>query len=1277
MKPTRPNPSRTWRLSALAAACALLSGCAALQIDVDVYKGPLVHDEETQVQQLASIAMSGKAVMLLQRNSWLNALKPNWAASVASSKALRTRHITKGEWEQLGLQDRCDDKAALCRNTRLINDMLSAYEDRTEPGLGQELESVGDSFQSYKRARDAFRVAKDEALKASKLKEANEALNQTWSALVDLLEYTKKANPPDDKVSDYRATERQAADILARMTEPTLLACAPGLSLAGDIKRAVDWVNANANRLSKEDVAKVGSDQLSLALRTAQASELPELRKAAVQVIPVTDGSCRPSGRTESYQLKNTPKSQQMTLPAPAATTPREQPARVSHQGVQREATSSNEKDLDQDLRDIDAMVGALMQFGASGFDRGRSRLGLDRLADDAAAERFERRKPGRSEDEALADSRQAKQLHDSVVDLASRMQFLAVNMSLVDGTSSDTEAAFKATLETIANTLLVLTEDQRRQRQHRDHQKSMADEEYAAAVDAFKIDSSRRFDQLTSSLSTRLAKVRAEENKDTANAQKKTALTAVQAAASAELTAAQETVTGRGTAMQGLAALLVSLDGAPPKTVLGLPDATQVVVMAKSRDTAAKWRADKAALDAALKAVGAKTTVQAVRNAATAWLAAQFKELDSPATRDDASQLRRQAAAATLEAFKTAGVKEMAKPEAVKNMRLDLSTAWDKQHAALVEALATAGAARGKLEQTDTELKALERATRSRLADEGAGALTSAEIDGALKLVRGLRAPVLADAVASRGAHDVNTIRDLVKAKLEQGKASATPDQQASLKTALTLVGEWAGTQPAAIKPGNTREASKAVDTLDRVEAYLSYARVEATQRGGATGDGVKEASEAMAALMQRRERMSYLRPASMYLRSALATTGQQADPALEWSNLLAATVKRLFSHKDVDAQKTANVRADLDKSFWQSVNQVRVSAGGDSNFAIAKDDVGNWYVKAMGSDSAAMISAAKNLALYNMGGRIDTNLLRIDELRNKPDRLTNDPDDTELKDLLNRKNGAAASAYGSTLQVFSDNHAKTVKSLLASLDDTLKLQTHFVQLRARWATTYASSQPKLDAVKLALSDPALLTLQDKALTATAAVDPQPLGSTPSSQLLEGLDLVAQQRARIKSLLAQVTLLTKDEVAAAEAQNKVVAEREAQLAVAQAEQTALLQKRAELQEQRDKVPNNLTKPETDALQANLDEKQKQANEKGLLVAGLRGSVLESRATAAKLGQLADGAQALKTRALDDVDAVLQKLVKDIAGKHLRAVEEFETAARVVSQGVQGKAAKQ
>jgi len=330
---------------------------------------------------------------------------------------------------------------------------------------------------------------------------------------------------------------------------------------------------------------------------------------------------------------------------------------------------------------------------------------------------------------------------------------------------------------------------------------------------------------------------------------------------------------------------------------------------------------------------------------------------------------------------------------------------------------------------------------------------------------------------------------------------------------------------------------------------------------------------------------------------------------------------------------------------------------------------------VKAMGGDLEPMIKAAKNLALYNIGGRVDTNLLRIDELRNKTGRVKGDADDIELKDLLDRQNGAAASAYGSTLQVFSDNHSKTVKALLASLDETLQLQTHYEQLRARWTTTYTSSAPKLDALKLALNDPALLTLQDKALTATAAVDPQPVGSTPSSQLLEGLDLLAQQRSRIEVLVAQTELLTKSEVAAAETQRKVKSDQEALLTAAQAERTALLQKRLDLLEQQSKLTND-KRSGIDLLTLDINDKQKQANDKGLQVAALRAKLLEERATAAKLGLLADGAQTLKARALDDVDAVLQKLVKDTANKQLRSVEEFETAARVVSQGVQGKATK-
>lgn len=56
------------------ALSSLLAGCAALQIDVDVYKGPLANSDKTQPQQLASMALSAKPLLIETRNDLLDAL---------------------------------------------------------------------------------------------------------------------------------------------------------------------------------------------------------------------------------------------------------------------------------------------------------------------------------------------------------------------------------------------------------------------------------------------------------------------------------------------------------------------------------------------------------------------------------------------------------------------------------------------------------------------------------------------------------------------------------------------------------------------------------------------------------------------------------------------------------------------------------------------------------------------------------------------------------------------------------------------------------------------------------------------------------------------------------------------------------------------------------------------------------------------------------------------------------------------------------------------------
>jgi hypothetical protein len=74
---------------------------------------------------------------------------------------------------------------------------------------------------------------------------------------------------------------------------------------------------------------------------------------------------------------------------------------------------------------------------------------------------------------------------------------------------------------------------------------------------------------------------------------------------------------------------------------------------------------------------------------------------------------------------------------------------------------------------------------------------------------------------------------------------------------------------------------------------------------------------------------------------------------------------------------EEEVKINKTIDKQFWQSVNQVRVSGAGLTNYAIAKDDVGNWYVKSYSSDPNDIIQSAKNLAMFSAGSSMGANFL------------------------------------------------------------------------------------------------------------------------------------------------------------------------------------------------------------------------------------------------------------------------------------------------------------
>ena len=1277
------------------AASTLLSGCAALQIDVDVYKGPLVHDEDTQVQQLASIAMSGKVVMLVQRNKWLDTVDEAWRKTASElsrnnpSKSMLSRHIRADEWKSLGI---CTAAETKCRNARLINDMLSAYEDRVEPALEEELNQTRLRYQSYTSARKGYvtagqqiklhelaaanavlhrkddKQAEAERAKAAAVKEEAQALitttenlRQTWAQLVALLQATKllALRQPD---RGHEIVERQVADILAQLTDPNRLLCAnQTLRLSGELGLGLELMERSIAAVPEKssDVAAVlAADrravaQLNAALRLAPNTELPRLMQAAS--LPTSSAGCELTGN------RNFKPNQPSALSA------------ASRTGVQREAAGRRGDQTHSDLQDIDALWGDLLRMNASGFDRGRPQPGLDRLADEAAGDRSKRRAADVSNSSAavggsaaLADGATTQQLQDSVVDLASRMQFLAVNLRLVDDDAAAAAAsgdslevpglttlaqsdvtspakkdalAFKATLETIANSLLVLAEDQRRQRSHRSQQLGMAGIEYQSAVAAFQVDPARRFDQLLQHLRDRKAAALNLENSLRSGRE------AAVKAASKRVEVAKGAVDEQMARAQAELPLALTFDGR-------LPD--DMTLASEREEPPERWVDDAKRLKAELLRGPAKIGLLDLRVRIESWLS---KEAESAGNKPLARHRRLKEARGQLAYFQTAN-EPLPRAEAISRMAADISE--------------RVTAAKRPLQSLRAELAARETALRE--AQDAAkppkeSLPPSALLGSALDAVQAARSAVLAQAAAARGVHDVETVVSLLRAQLQNMAA----DQLAVKQQALGQLEQWATSVKSPIRVPEA-ESHSALQTLDRVEAFLSYSRVDAINRG--SPGGAQQASDALDALMARRERMAYLRPASTYLRSALATTGQQSDPGLEWQNLLYAKFRRLIPERDPSIQRERAVRADLDKSFWQNVNKVSVSAGGSSNFAIAKDDVGNWYVKAMGADPEAMIKAAKGLALFNLGGRVDSNFLRMDELRGMKDRSPSQ--ETELQSLQEGRNGAAAGAYGSTLKVFATNHSQAVQGLLTELDTQLKANNLGQRLGQRWDSRYDPSAgkraqlPNLDMTTAG----ELAALHSQALSATAdgllATAISPPGSTASDFLLKSLGLLVQQRNRLGGMVAELAGLTGTELANAQSKKAALEIATQALADAQTEREKPAGELKALQEQ----VGSASKEEKDRLSPSLAAKQAQVNAAGDLIA-IRHQVWKTAVDASVVAASAlAAAQDRQKQALADVDEVWLKNIKALAARQLRAVEELETAARVVSQGVQGKTSK-
>lgn len=179
----------------------------------------------------------------------------------------------------------------------------------------------------------------------------------------------------------------------------------------------------------------------------------------------------------------------------------------------------------------------------------------------------------------------------------------------------------------------------------------------------------------------------------------------------------------------------------------------------------------------------------------------------------------------------------------------------------------------------------------------------------------------------------------------------------------------------------------AKSRDVLDQLIKYLQYSQIKSIKAYGVDNALSKNLQQALTAALEQRSGMAYLRPAGAWLRSSFPSTSLQADSGAEtWRNELSDQALRSipFGIGEKHANPNfdiVNTNSEIDKQFWQTINTVRVTGAGATNYVIAKDDIGNWYIKSYSSDPKEIIKAAKGLALYNIGDSLNQNLFSSGE--------------------------------------------------------------------------------------------------------------------------------------------------------------------------------------------------------------------------------------------------------------------------------------------------------
>jgi hypothetical protein len=183
---------------------------------------------------------------------------------------------------------------------------------------------------------------------------------------------------------------------------------------------------------------------------------------------------------------------------------------------------------------------------------------------------------------------------------------------------------------------------------------------------------------------------------------------------------------------------------------------------------------------------------------------------------------------------------------------------------------------------------------------------------------------------------------------------------------------------------PAQTLRSSytKGTDPLDQLIASLEQEYIERVRREGKDSERSVNVRQAIDAAYAHRSGLVYIRPPAAFLKSSYPVTSLQRNSGGAWENMLAGHALRsvpIVDHAAADGNaRNVHTNAEIDKQFWQNINTVRVAGGGNTNYVMVKDDIGNWYVKNFSGDPEPIIKGAKAMALFSLGPSLgNTNLI------------------------------------------------------------------------------------------------------------------------------------------------------------------------------------------------------------------------------------------------------------------------------------------------------------